>query len=296
MKILKPHFWYHKSQRNGVFFLLLIILVLQLAYSFVDFSSDDMAAFKSKEFLALQLKIDSLKVVSIDKRSPKPHPFNPNYLTDYRASKLGMSIAEIDRLLFFRKQGKFVNSAKEFQKITQVSDSLLNVISTYFKFPSWFVKRNQNLKKSKLGAYQNKKLSKKSISTSDINKATRQDFETIGGVSAFLAQRIVKYREKLQGFTYSSQLLEVWKMDTTIADDLIKAFRVVEKPVIKKTNINTAAFKEVLSIPYIDYDLCKKIFEYRDEVAELQSIEELKKIEGFPVDKYDRIVLYLMTK
>jgi len=60
--------------------------------------------------------------------------------------------------------------------------------------------------------------------------------------------------------------------------------------------VNTASFKELLSIPYINYDLCKKIFQFKDEVAELQSIEELKNIEGFPEDKYDRIVLYLEAK
>ena len=296
MKILKPHFWYNKSQRNGVFFLLLIILVLQIVYAFVDFSNDETADFKSKDVFALQFKIDSLKKISIEKNRPRIYPFNPNYLTDYKASKLGMSIAEVDRLLLFRKQGKFVNSVKQFQEITLVSDSLLNSISIYFKFPSWVVKRNQKLKTNNSGTYQNKKVSEKAISTSDINKATAQDFETIQGVSTFLAQRIVKYRKKLQGFTYHSQLSEVWKIDKSIADDLVSVFKVVEQPVIKKMNVNTATFKEVLSVPYIDYDLCKKIFEFRDEVAELQSIEELKKIEGFPMDKYDRIVLYLVAK
>ena len=55
-------------------------------------------------------------------------------------------------------------------------------------------------------------------------------------------------------------------------------------------------FKEVLSIVYIDYELTKKIFEYRDEVAELQSLEELKQIDGFPLEKFDRIALYLEAK
>jgi hypothetical protein len=43
-----------------------------------------------------------------------------------------MSI-EIDRLLAFRKENKYVNSAKEFQNVTKVSDSLLND-GPYFKF------------------------------------------------------------------------------------------------------------------------------------------------------------------
>lgn len=48
-----------------------------------------------------------------------------------------MSVEQIDRLLAYRKQGKFANSPKEFQQVTGISDSLLNAISPYFKFPDW---------------------------------------------------------------------------------------------------------------------------------------------------------------
>ena len=75
--------------------------------------------------------------------------------------------------------------------------------------------------------------------------------------------------------------------------EIFETFSIVNKPIIVKTNINTASFKEILSIPYIDYELCLKIFDYKDEVAELQSISEIKNIEGFPLENYTRIVLYL---
>ena len=294
MKILKPHFWYNKSQRNGVFFLLLIIVVLQFLYSFVDFSVNDNSSLSDNEVYLLQNKIDSLKSIEVEKRKPKIYPFNPNYLTDYKASKLGMSIPEINRLLAFRKQNKFVNSAIQFQEITKISDSLLSAISQYFKFPNWVVK--QNLKLNNSSSKSSEKSAIVVISTADINKATVQDFETIKDVSDVLAQRIVKYRDKLKGFTYQKQLSEVWKLNTASVESLLKVFKIVEKPVIAKININMASFKEVLSTPYVDYDLCKKIFAFRDEVAELQTIDELKNIDGFPLDKYDRIVLYLEVK
>ncbi|WKD86247.1 hypothetical protein KCTC32516_01608 [Polaribacter huanghezhanensis] len=292
MKNLKPHFWYNKSQRNGVFFLLLLIIALQIAILFIDFSENN-NLFNTKESIALNAKIDSLKKVEIEKRKPKIYPFNPNYLTDYKGAQLGMSIQEIDRLLAFREGGKFINSANQFQKVTQVSDRLLRKISPYFKFPEWVVKEQQkNIKKS------TRKLenSKIEVSTRDINVATAKDFQTINGVNEYLAQRILKYRKKLSGFSYSNQLLEVWKLDAITAQRILNTFKIIDKPIINKINVNTATFKQVLSNPYIDYDLCKKIFEFRDEVAELQSIEELKNIEGFPLDKYDRIILYLEAK
>ena len=58
-----------------------------------------------------------------------------------------MKTKEIDRLLAHRKKRLFVNSAKEFQKITNISDSLLNTIAPYFKFPDWVQKKNQQNKK-----------------------------------------------------------------------------------------------------------------------------------------------------
>lgn len=291
MKIVKPHFWYNKSQRNGVFFLLLLILVLQILYSFVDFS-ENVKPLLANEVQQLQTQIDSLKKIEIEKRKPKIYPFNPSYITDYKGAQLGMSIEEVDRLLVFRKQNKFINSVSHFQKVTQVSDSLLDKISRYFKFPEWVV--NQNKTKNRFSV--NRKLNDISISTSNINAATIQDLQTVHGVNEFLAQRIITYRKRIKGFTFKSQLLEVWKLEKKIAANIFSIFSIQEKPVIEKMNVNTASFKEVLSIPYINYDLCKKIFEFKDEVAELQSIEELKNIEGFPMDKYDRIVLYLVAK
>lgn len=292
MKIFKSHFWYTKSQRNGVFFFLLLIIVLQVIYVFVDFSSTENINTKTEEMSCLERQIDSLKELKKTTQETKIYPFNPNYITDYKGYVLGMTTEEIDRLHQFRNQNKFINSVSDFQKITKVTDSLLNEISPYFKFPDWVVKKNKN-KASKKYFFNN--IAKKSIeiSVNDINLASENDFITINGIGEKTAERIVKYRKRLKGFTYSYQLYEVWNVKADVIKDLLSVFSIKQKPVIPKVNINTAKFKEVLKTPYVDYDLCKKIFDYRDEVAELQDISELKNIEDFPNDKYERIVLYL---
>ena len=299
MKIFKSHFWYNKNQRNGIFLLCIIIIILQIIIFSKPFSSKESIDVNSPELLAFQQQIDSLKQVEIENRKPKIYPFNPNYITDFKGERLGMSLQEIDRLLSFRKTGKFINSKKEFQKVTKVSDSLLHKIAPYFKFPDWVVKRNQQKNISKnisTPISKNYQSDNYKISTIDINKATQEDFLIIKGVNNVIAERIIKYRSKLQGFYFENQLYEVWGLDKNIADNLLETFTIIEKPIIKKYNINTVNFKELLKNPYIDYELCKKIFDYRDEVAELQSLTKLKNIKGFPLDKYDRIVLYLLAK
>ncbi len=169
-------------------------------------------------------------------------------------------------------------------------------MAPHFKFPEWVSKRNeQNKYKEDLRQGETNR-KEKTVSTNDINKATKEDFKVIYGIGEKLSERIIKYRSKLQGFSFESQLYEVWGLKKEIIEQLFSVFKIVEKPVIIKNNINSMSFKELLKNPYIDYELCKKIFDHKEEIAEFQDISELKNIKDFPLVKYDRIVLYLSAK
>lgn len=101
MNNLKSHFRYNKNQRNGILFLLFLIILFQSIYFFSDFSSDEDTDLYSDEIAIFQNKIDSLKVIEIEKRKPKIYPYNPSFITDFKGYKLGMTTQEIDRLLAF---------------------------------------------------------------------------------------------------------------------------------------------------------------------------------------------------
>jgi DNA uptake protein ComE-like DNA-binding protein len=293
--------YFTTSDRKGVLLLSILIIVIQFLYFFVDFDQKNINIDK-KEINLFQKEIDSLKNIELESQKPKIYPFNPSFITDYKGYKLGMSTEEIDKLLAYRKLGKYINSVEEFQRVTGVSDSLLAIISPHFKFPDWVVKKNKKEKVRKENSKNKKKTSKNSQNIlltdfeKDINKANSEDLQKIRGVGEKLAKRIIKYRKKLTAYSYNSQLYEVWYLDKEVADRILKHFKVLSKPKINKLNINTASFKEVLHLPYIDYKLTKKIFEYRDEMAEIQSLKELKKIDSFPIDKFDRISLYLKAE
>lgn len=295
MKIFKSHFWLTKNQRNGILFLLIIIIFLQLIFHFKNFNSQQLVDLSQPKITSYKKQLDSLKKKSSKKKKFKIYPFNPNYISDYKGYQLGMNVDEIDRLLAHREKKLYINSAKEFQTITKISDSLLQKISPFFKFPEWVQKKNKN-KNNQQRYIPNSRINVSEITTEDINKATLKDFTAIEGVDEYISERIIKYRSKLQGFSFKEQLFEVWGLDELMANKILSTFSIKNKPIIKKVNINTASFKEVLSNPYIDYELCIQIFDFKDEVAELQSISEIKNIEGFPIKKYNRIVLYLLAE
>jgi len=177
--------------------------------------------------------------------------------------------------------------------VTGINDSLLNLIGPLFKFPEWTQKKQSNLMVQSQ-AKQTQLTSSNELK--DLNTVSAQELSNVFGISDPLAKRIVAYRNKLQGFYKNDQLFEVYYLNWETANQILNNYQVIDKPVIQKIDINSASFKEVLKIPYIDYRLTKKIFQYRDQNLHFKDLEELKKIDSFPIEKFDRIALYLSAQ
>ncbi len=286
-----PYFKFTYHQRKGIFSLFIIIIALQLFYFFSDFSQTEKNHPDKEEWLALQSEVDSLKAIKYNEK-PKIYPFNPNFISDYKGYKLGMSIQEIDRLFAYRRENKYVNSAEEFQNVTKISDSLLNAISPYFKFPNWV--QNKKSIKTFNKEYTTKSFPKnEKFAVLDINEAGKEDFMKINGIGEGLSLRILKQKESLEAFVSMEQMSDVWGLSSEVIGELHKRFRVSSIPKIKKILINDASLKELALFPYFRYALAKQIVTYRSMDGNIRNIEDLTKIKGFPVEKANIIGLYL---
>lgn len=281
-------FIYNKSQRNGLFLLLLVIIFIQVVVLVKKNSipsSNEVP--NSQTWLNNQKEIDSIKN-EIEIQKNKIYPFNPNFITDFKGYKLGMSVEEIDRLLEYRKTNRYVNSAKEFQEITKISDSLLNKLAPFFKFPEWVTNKNNQKSTHKLEY----KL-KKEVVVIDINKATSAELIQVYGIGEALATRILTEKEKLHGFVSMEQMSFIWGLSDEVISNLNKKFVVSELPEIKKINVNTATIKELSQFPYFRYALAKAIVTERSMKGDFVTSEDLLKIKGFPAEKSKIIDLYL---
>ncbi len=290
-QIYKQFLNFNKSQQIGIVGLFGLIIIAQFIILFVNFSAVSFIENDKEKakWLSFQSEIDSLKSEK-ENYIPKTYPFNPNFITDYKGYKLGMSIGEIDRLHAFRETNKYVNSAKEFQNVTKVSDSLLKVIEPFFKFPDWVNKKNENNFKK----YENTTFPKKeAIVVKDLNLATQEDLMKIYGIGDGYSIRILKEKEKYGGFVSMEQLNDVWGLPPETIENLNKAFRISTIPVVKKIRINEASIKELMQFPLFRYALAREIVLYRSSNGDFQNSADLTKIKDFPVDKIKIIALYL---
>ncbi len=286
--ILQSILSYSKGQRIGIILLFLIILIGQGFYLFANFQTAAAPDKEQSNWLANEALIDSIKQQR-EHYKPTIYPFNPNFITDFKGYRLGMSVAEIDRLLAYRKQNRFVNSAAEFQAVTKVSDSLLNAISPYFKFPDW-VKNKQVFTSNYPKTLLTKK--EKEITVIDINEATKDDLMKIYGIGDKISDRILEQKNKLGAFVSMEQMKDIWGLSPEVTEKLNQYFIVKSTVAVRKININNASVKELAQFPFFRFALAKEIVIHRTMNGDIK-IEDLAKIKGFPVDKIKIIALYL---
>ena len=285
---MKFYTYFSRQQRLAVIVLILVIISLQFFWVYNNVLRSDTFNIPAETYLKFQKEVDSLEEEQRQKSAPKRYPFNPNYITDYKGYTLGMNAEEINRLHAYRAKNKWVNSTKEFQRVTKVSDSLLKDIAPYFKFPEWVTK---SLKKSNSTAYTSIKSFAQKI---DLNRATAKQLQKVHGIGAFYSERIVRLRDSFEGgFISDLPLQGIQGLTPEVIANILKEFTVKTPRVIEKINLNSASIEQLVSIEYINYELAYEIIELRMLRDGYSAIEELTKVKGFPTEKLEIIKLYL---
>lgn len=288
----------NRQERGGIFFLLLIIVSLQLAYVLIDALYAHTKPTVFAENKEVQTAIDAMKEEVARADLPKVYPFNPNFITDYKGYVLGMGIAEIDRLHAYRAQGNFVDSAEEFQSITKISDSLLAIIAPHFKFPEWSKSQNSTgRRKSRFQSSESgspiARQGSRSVVVQDLNAVTAAELRVIKGIGEVLSKRIIKFRNRLGGFLVEEQVYDVYGLPPEVGQQVLKRYKVLDPPQVTPININEASVGQLASIAYISYGLAQRIVSFRETNGPFSNFDELARIDRFPADKIPRLALYL---
>ena len=283
---MKFYTYFSNQQRLAVVGLILVIVFLEVLSIFPKPNGYDGFQVDLESYLKFQNEITQQIVLNEIKSAPKIYPFNPNFITDYKGYKLGMNSKEINRLLLYRAQNKWINSAKEFQNVTKVSDSFIHIISLNFKFPDWVKNSNKtSVSLERPISFEDK---------IDLNITTVNELQKVYGVGSVLSNRIIKLRDSfIGGFISDIQLQDVRGLTPETIENIRKQFSVKTPRTYLKISLNTATVDQLVTIQHIDYELAYEIIELRMLKEGYKIIDELTKVKGFPVKKLEIIKLYL---
>jgi DNA uptake protein ComE-like DNA-binding protein len=273
-----PFYKLNKAQRRGVLWTFILFLGVHL---FIKLS-DNPSPTNTNDFVVnkeVQHLIDSLmnlKIVS-DKVRDSIYPFNPNYISDFKAYQLGISMSAVERIRAYRAAGSYLYSEEDLKQVAGLSDVEMNRIRPYLKLPE--IKKVKNTIAVRAKA--------------EINSATAEALQEVYGIGPVLGQRIITLRKQLGGFLIKDQLDDVWGLKPEVQDQLWMHFKMDSVPNVIKQNINDLTIAELSQSPYISASLASSIVALRTQQDSLNSWHELAAITQIDSIKKARLSLYL---
>ena len=280
--IIKQYFSFNKRERNGIFILIFIILILIIINYLlpffsqnkqVDFSEFDkeISVFETSQ-KAIQ---DSIKKVYSQKtfnnkkqktiitvKKLSPFKFNPNDLSIEKWKELGLTENQIKVIKNYEKRGGKFYKKEDLKKIYSISEKEYNILEPYIVIPkNKKIKPEPKPKKIKQKSKYNPAYKTKPLII-ELNSADSAGLVKLPGIGPVFSQRIIKYRDLLGGFCSSKQLMEVYGIDSSKFNK-ISSFIRIDTSIIKKININEESFKKILKHPYINFEMTKQIVNSR---------------------------------
>jgi competence protein ComEA len=279
---IKQYFQFSRRERNGVFLLLFVLIVLIVLKFTIPFwfAADDTEAKEIFNKNAQQLKELSQKTME-GERQIALKPFNPNTFTIDSLINSGLPNGLARQIINYRqKVGLFATKA-DFKKLYNLTDSFYNVLHPYILLPD----AAEQAKPKKLVV--------------EINSADSLQLLAVKGIGPVYAAKILEYRRLLGGYYTLDQLGEAFYINAnTLAEKEqrmaeIKKQLKVDASLIKKININTATQKQLSRHPYISYKESKAIVKHREKKGDFIQNTDLVSAGILSPEKLKLLAIYI---
>jgi len=255
---IKSWFGFSRRERRSTFILLIIIcLIIMLRYIVpekniaIEYIPTGNSEIENSS-ATMQAKMDI----------SKPFSFDPNTVSYDTLLKIGLASKTAGTLIKYRNKGGKFRTPSDLKKVYGIDDSQARKLMPYVK-----VKTDSLPKQGGHTYNQRKKLL-------EINSCDSASLVSLPGIGPVLASRIIKYRHLLGGFASVDQLKDVYGLPIETYD-LIKGRLSVDTLAISRININSADYKTLARLPYIEKFEVTSILKYRELKGNISGINEL---------------------
>lgn len=257
---------FSKKERIGILaFTVLVLLLLSLPYWIPRKTLPDLSVMsaESKKWKDM-LKEDI--VVGVDNAATVPlYPFDPNTLSVEEWQRLGVPISIAKRIINYLSKGGQFRMAEDLRKIWGMSPSLADRLIPYA--------RTNNQKP----VFEKKIYI---IQPIDINTADLEAWKSLPGIGNVLAERIIKYRERSNGFSSREELKSVFGLKDSLLIQ-IEPYLQIHESNLKKLPLNWASAYQISIKTGVSIDIAKMMVKWRQEHGLFTEMDQLLEIPGF---------------
>ena len=129
-------------------------------------------------------KVKTQLAETFAERSCECFIFNPNTVTVEELCRLGFTLKQAESIDNYRAKGGKFRRKEDFSKSYVVADSVYRRLEPFIRIPLL-----------------------------DINAADSSAFDGLPGIGGYFASKMVSYREKLGGYSYPEQLMDIYHLD-----------------------------------------------------------------------------------
>lgn len=289
-------FHFNKQERNGVFVLCVIIVILFVVRLLQPLllNKKHQAQFITVNAISKTSKLPATSTATANQTvnqsfSNQLFVFNPNTVSEEDAQKLGFSKKLSATLIKFRSKGGKFYKPEDLKKLYGLSPQLYEQLEAYILIPHI----QKEYKKDSAFVYKPKVYEKKVYTKElvEINSADSLSIVFLKGIGPGFTKRIMKYRQMLGGFHSINQLKDVYGMtDSTFT--LLSSQIKLDPNSITKIPINAIDFNSLRRHPYFNFQTAQAIVNYRFKHGKFNEASFVS-IGIFTEDKLRLILPYL---
>lgn len=270
-------FGFTRRERRSSFILLLIVfLIITLRYAVPERNITPEDVTDSFSVIGSQ---DGL--VSGDMSSARPaFSFDPNTASYDTLIKLGLATREATTLISYRNKGGKFRNPSDIKKVYGIDGDQADRLIPFVKVATDTLRRVRNV------PYQRQKL------LLELNSCDSASLVRLPGIGPVLSARIIKYRRLLGGFARVEQLTEVYGLPPETYN-LIKGNLHTDTTLLTTIKINSADYKGLVRLPYIEKYEVSAILKYRELNGRINGIIELVENKLITKEKAEKISPYL---
>lgn len=199
--------------------------------------------------------------------------FDPNTLSAAGWQQLGIRERTALTILRFRNKGGRFRRAEDLRKIWGLTAADADRLIPYVRIPDREYPGTAEVKAERLSRV------RPMPDRVSINEATVEDWQALPGIGEVLANRIVRYRDKLGGFTSVEQVGKTYGIRDSVFNRILPLLHLdAVAPAAVGLDLNTVSARQLSGQTGIPEAIAKTIVVYRKQYGPFRSVIELKKI------------------
>ncbi|MEO7530201.1 MAG: helix-hairpin-helix domain-containing protein [Sediminibacterium sp.] len=303
-KIIKDYLTFSKKERTAIILLLLLIACFIAApYLYSPKPKPPLINKALVEFLAKN-KSASAESSEEDIRSFHPAPeikaivkkesffFDPNTVSPDEWKRLGIADKTIRTILNYKNKGGKFRSAEDLRKIWGLKKEDANRLIPFVRMPETESLQYKSVKKELINT---ELITHTKFSVLDVNTATAEEWKALPGIGEVLANRIIKFRDRIGGFTSLEQVRKTYGISDSVFQ-VIGPYLKLNSATVQKINLNIVSAYDLRVKANIPDVVAKAIVIYRQQYGPYQSVNDLKKVVLMSDSLFLRVSPYFSTQ